>query len=320
MTSNAVANVTDYDTGLEDFDASEASIPRISILHASGVFKDNQTGEENPILYAVILGLIKQRTMWPAQVEDDTRPMCKSNDAEYGFPNVKGPADSLFPWEEYGMTVDEVAKDEFGRPTIACGTCPFKEWTVGKANKNVPPRCSERHSFPMLYSTEADEAPSRAGIVSFQRSGIGPSKAYLSGFKRGGVPLFSVITKLALDLNRRGQVTYSVPSFSRFGKTREIDWESYAKDLRGIREILRRPPRPDEDAIAAGPLPVAQPRAATPAAASAPVGAEVKPAAASVVDAASQPIVTTVIATPAPVATPAPAAASVADDDDDLPF
>jgi hypothetical protein len=339
MTTQDVALPTDYETGLEDFDPTEAGLPRIHINHGEGTFVDKQTNEEFPIMYGVFLGLIKQRVFWPREVEDDMKPYCKSNDAEWGFPNMTGPRGSLFPWSESGMNPATQPKDEHGRVQIKCETCPFAEWT-NKDGKQVPPRCSERYTMPVHFNTTGPEGPhTHAGIISFQRSSLTPLKRFIGAFSRSKEPLFSALFSMKLDLNKRGNVTYSVPKVARLGRTLDADWQDYATEYRSVRDMLRRPPRPTEgDSV----LPAATNNNWNPAAGSAAAAAgvveatvvedpwavnqQVTPAAeptwpaqpaqplvgAGLVDAASTPV-----AAPARTATVPVAAAA---DDDDLPF
>lgn len=254
----------------------------------------------------VFSGLIKQRTMWAREVVDNAKPQCKSQDAETGYPNVTGPEDSLFPWGEHGTTVDMAEKDEYGRPTLKCASCPFSEWTR-KGTKSTPPPCSERYTMPMRYAAGINEAHvtfgdlDRAGIISFQRSGITPAKNYISTFVRAKTGIFTKFVNITLRMETRGKVTYSVPIFKLVGNVPQDEWEILVKEYRTLREFLRRAPRPADDAVATEPAapPLGQPQGntqASPSTASTP--------AARVIDSVAVP-------TSSMVTVP---------DDDDLPF
>jgi hypothetical protein len=332
-----VALPTDYETGLEDFDASSAGLPRVHIKHQDGVFADRQTNEEFSQIHGVFLGMIKQRVMWAKDLEDDSKPLCKSNDGEFGYPNITGPKHSLFPWALSAIDPQTVPTDEHGRPTIKCETCPFTQW-VRTAGKNTPPACSERYTMPMHFATEADRPYDHAGIISFQRSGITPIKNFIAAFARTHQPLFSAGFKLVLETNKRGQVVYSVPKIQRTNPVPQENWPEYATEYRGVREMLRRMPAfnsDDDDSTPASnnnwnakpaQQPVNaivtedpwatsndQPAQAWPAAAAGTTGAVMT---GSLVDAASTPIVQpTQTVSAVSASTP-----SVAADDDDLPF
>lgn len=240
-----IALPSDFETGLEDFDPSEASIPRIHIMHAEGLFVDKQTNEQFPKIYGVFLGLIKQRVMWNKDVEEGDKPLCKSNDAEFGYPNITGPSNCYFPWEASGLDPKLQPTDEDNRPIVKCETCTFKEWrrTPGK---NVPPPCSERYTLPIHFGTVPGQLD-HAGIISFQRSSITPVKNFVSAFARTKQPLFSAYVEISLTTQKRGNVTYSVPVLKRGPSVPEEDWPTYVQEYRAIREMLRQRPRAQAD-------------------------------------------------------------------------
>lgn len=312
MTENLPATVTDeYGTGLEDLDPNEVQIPRIKVDHPNAVFKDGITGEEFPEIHGVLLGMVKQRIKWhPALEQREAKPQCKSNDAVMGYPNMEGPdSDDKFPWLESGMNPGDMPRDEVGRITIPCATCPFQQWG-GTKLKPKPPPCSELHTFPVMYSIEENGAIDRAGIVTFKGSGIKPSKAYMAGFARSKRPLYSAYTKIKLALNTRGMVKFSIPELSKTGEVAIEEQPKYGEELKGLREFLRQPPRSateDAPAGSAGTLPM-------PSVAPVPTSAPTVPAATQPAPAAPSSVIDA-------VATPASAAPPVeTPDDDDLPF
>lgn len=239
-----------YATGLEDFNPNEAAVPRIEIDHEGGVFKNRLSGEEFPEMYAIILGLVKQRVFWPKEVRDKGKPFCKSSDFAVGYPLMEGAREDLFPWDGSGLDPSAMPKDEYDRITIPCEACKFAQW----GQDRTPPACSERHTFPLFFSTEDDGLYNgSSGIISFQRSGITPSRNYISAFARGKKPLYTVVTKISLDRHKRGKVTYSTPVFKKVGDVEEGRWLELSQEYNGLREFLRRAPRPsDEAAEAAG--------------------------------------------------------------------
>lgn len=323
-----VALPSDYDNiGLEDFDPNEASVPRIQILHPDGLFKDGQTGEQFPEIHGVFLGLVKQRVMWARVVEDDSKPLCKSNDAVTGYPNTTGPDHSLFPWHEAGLNMNSQERDpEDGRVIIKCETCPMTQWTRN-GTKNTPPPCSERYTMPIHFATEEGAELDHAGIISFQKSSIGPVKAFVSAFSRAKMPLFSAAMSITLSTTKRGSVVYSVPKVQRRAAVPNDRWEEYARQYRDLREFLRMKPRGLDDEARGGPTtPAAQPAQSNAWGSGAQVvDAEVvaQPApplvGSGLIDAASTAMAAPV--TPAQPMATAPAAAPVyVPSDDDLPF
>jgi hypothetical protein len=248
---NLPAQLADYMTGLEDLDPSTMGVPRINVQHKVGTFKDGNTGEEMAALTGIVLGLIRQRVMWAPETVDNAKPMCKSNDAITGFPLMEGAPDNLFPWEESGFSPADMPRDEHDRVTIPCETCPFAQWTKGKNNKNVPPACKERFTLPVLFSSDDNWKPGeqldRVGVVSFQGSGIKPTREYLGQFFRSRTPVYSAATRVKLNRMTRGSVEYAVPVFERIGNIDQEDWGDLSSELSNIRETLRQPPRPADD-------------------------------------------------------------------------
>lgn len=288
-------NASTVATGLEDLDPNEIAIPRIRVEHAKGVFIDSLTGEEFPTMYGVLLGMVRQRVMWAKEVVDGGRPQCKSSDAITGFPNMEGPdADSKFPWAASGLAPEAQPTDEHGRIVIACNTCPFAQWGPRKANgKSDPPPCKERFTFPIMYSTKEGGVVDRAGIVSFQGSGIKPSKDYMASFVRSSKSLYTAITEISLDMQKKGMVVFSTPRYKRIGDTAESEHEAWKEEMAQLRDFLRRAPRfngeDDGDTGSAYSMPAtSSPAQATTAAQSAPVRAQATTQPASVVDAAAQ--------------------------------
>lgn len=256
MTSTDLATTGESewdDTGLEDFDSTRISMPRLSIEHPDGMFKNSQTTETFGKIRGVFLGMVKQRAMFHGEMPKEGKlgPQCKSSDAETGYPTMKGKPEDLFPWSEVAFKPADLEKDEFGRPTIKCSACPFAQWDNKK-----PPRCAERHAYPVLFSsdegwTPGDEMPNR-GIVSFQKSGIKPSIQFLTVFKNQKAPVYSQYAEISLQREKRGSVVYSVPVFKRLGATDREVWPEFSADLKGVREFLRQPPRPGEDEESSG--------------------------------------------------------------------
>lgn len=308
------------DTGLEDVSASDIAIPRLQIIHDEGLFKDNLSGTTFGELEVIILGLVKQRIMWASDIDDGDKPLCKSTEFSFGFPNMRDDiaADKRFPWAESNFEPAQAQPIELaagqspahpngwssnGLPVLPCAACKFKEWTKGSNGKNVPPPCTEQHTYPVLYKNE-NEVWTPA-LLTFQRTGIKPSKTYISSFAQTGQPMFTVVTTIGLTQQSRGMVKYSVPWFKRGSTSDRNAWAEYATQYRTIRDFVRSAPRrqDEEDAPAASNNENTAPEA--------PVN----------VTATTQP---TPPPTPSPAPTPpspqpTPPPAAVADDDD-LPF
>lgn len=210
--------------GLEDLDATDVVMPRIKIVMEDAEFEDNLSNERFTEFEAVILGVVKQRVMWPEEVDDDAKPLCKSYNHETGHP---GPD---FPWKKSGF--DQA--DE-----ISCAHCPFKEWD-SHPSRPVP-WCTEQYVFPLLRE---DDGPA---LLTIQRSGIKPAKSYMSSFLRQRKPMFTCVTKLSLTPAKKGSVKFAIPNFAKGEQTPEERWDAFAKQFLDIRNFLHTPPSPSDD-------------------------------------------------------------------------
>lgn len=326
----------DGDTGLEDVGAGDVVIPRLQIQHTEGVFKDNLSGAEFPELRLIILGLIKQRIMWSDDVEDGEKPLCKSPDHVHGFPNQREdlPVDKRFPWSESNFDpshaqpliltpgADPVFPNGWnsnGLNVLPCASCKFQLWGNDKNGKSVPPMCTEQHTYGVLYSPE--EGVWTSALLTLQRTGIKPSKTYVSSFAQQKQPMFTVETTLTLNQQSRGSVKYCVPIFKKGPATDRNQWLDYANTYRSIRDFVRSAPRrQDEEEDGAVVEPSSNENTAPAAAVPQPATLVAEPPAASPPQATATeaPAAAPPVATPAAAPAPPPPAAAVADDD--LPF
>lgn len=252
---NLPATVSDgYDTGLEDLDASDFVIPRLQIQHKEGKFKDNLSNEIFDSLDLVVLGLVKQRIMWAPTVDEGDKPMCKSPNFDIGFPAIEGTKGKTFPWERSNFnpdvatvnpTIGGVQINTNGHPVLPCGSCKFKEWETHPNGKN--PWCSEQHTLPVMYRRAGTDGEFITALLTLQKTGITPSKRYLTSFARSQTPAYTALTRISLRMLTRGDTVYSVPEFSRIGDTDRADWPEYAESFKSIREFVRSAPRPKDD-------------------------------------------------------------------------
>jgi hypothetical protein len=234
--------------GMEDVEAGDLVIPRLSIMHKEGRFINNLSKEEIERLQCVILGLVKQRIMWDEDVDEGDRPQCKSSDHDHGYPQLREdiPMAKQFPWDESNFNKADFLQQD-GSVVLPCDSCVFNSWSKDtRTGKSIPPRCSEQHTYPVIYTTDEGETTTTA-ILTFQRTGIKPSKNYLSTFSQAGMPMFTSFTELTLQVTKRGNVEYSVPVFRKGNQTDRSDWRHYADTYMQIREFLRTPPRRSED-------------------------------------------------------------------------
>lgn len=290
--------------GMEDVGASDLIIPRLQLDHKKAVFRDNLSKEEFPELKVIILGLVKQRIMWDDDVEEGDKPQCKSPDFDNGFPQMREdiPRVKQFPWDRSNFRKEDFPPENGMNNliTLPCNSCAFSQWGKDpRSGKATPPPCSEQHTYPLLYTADDGDSWTTA-LATFQRTGIKPSKNYISSFAQSNMPMFTAYTTLTLNSMSRGSVEYAVPVFRKGEQTDRNQWGNYAEQYRSIRSFIRSAPRNQQED--GGSVPAQS------------NNANVAPQ--------SQPVVVQQPAThpAAPAPTPAPAPAAPSGGSEDLPF
>lgn len=283
--------------GLDDMTQADLSIPRLQIVNKKGVFRDSLANNEIAAMNVIVLGLVKQRTLWPARVGETTaKPMCRSNDHVVGFVNQKQP-EHPFPYQLAELSQPNVLPRDDGQLTFNCADCKLKEW--GSHPMGDKPYCNEVWALPLLMDPYGNNNYLPA-VLNLSKTNIGPAKAYLGGFKASESAAFTAYTQISLQLLKRGDNEYSNIQFKRVGNTDSVNWAEWGSLYMEMRAFLNQEPRVFEEDTPAGPPPAPQPMAAqpTPAPVAAPVAAAPAPVVAPVA--------------PAPVAQPAPEPAPVA--------
>lgn len=213
--------------GLEDIDLSEGGTPRITIDHTDAVFRDTMSGVAVAEFSGIVLGLVKQRVLWPPEVGDEpAQPLCKSVDFKTGRPNV-----DTFPLAEskLTLTLDDGV-------TASCEDCALKDWDTHPTRQG--PWCQEQHVWAVLADLE-DDGNAAPALLTFQRSSMKPSRQYLGAFARKRQPSFSVVTHFKLNGQKRGSVKYAVPELSRGEATDPDDWSHFGEQYLSIRGFLQ---------------------------------------------------------------------------------
>lgn len=289
----------EFETGLEDFDMEDAVIPRLTIVHKEGQFKDSLSNEQFDKINIIILGLVKQRVLWHTTVDDGDWPMCRSTNHDTGFPNVSDdqPKEKRFPWDKSKFDKADYPPDDEGNIRLPCKGCALKEW--GSHPDGKRPYCSEQFTLPVLYDPREDGNWVPA-IITFQKTALKPLKSYLTSFARSRNAAFMAVTEVSLNILSRGQTDYSVPSFKRVGDTDEENWREYSTSFRAMKDFLEAEPGSREF--------TEEEEEAKPAQ---------KPAAKAEPEEKSDVVEAEIVEEPKAAATPA---ASSDEDDDDLPF
>lgn len=336
------------DVGLEDIGQEDVVIPRLSIQHLDAVFKNNLTGEVFEELDAVFLGMVRQRIFWSGEeFEEGDKPRCKSTDAQIGFPQMRTDIakEKQFPWDESNFNPADYPPrpDLNGLVALPCASCKFAQWEKN-GSKNMPPPCNEQYTYPILYKDDQGELV--PALFTVQKTGIKPAKAYNSYFASAKTMFFTVWTHLSLTPQSRGTVRWAVPQFKRTVPTDRDLWRDWADQARGIRDLIRQPPRnndadPSTDSVSStaanvNTAPASEPAVTTPApganpqpATTQPVAPVTAPAAPSAPPAApaaptstpaTQPVAPAQPSAPDAESVPSGQATPIDDDDDDIPF
>lgn len=219
--------------GLEDISVEELSMPRLQIVHKTAMFRDSLSNEEWPEVDVIVLGVCKQRVLWPTEVRDNSKPMCKSLNGAQGYP-----ADN-FPWAESGFV--KTGDDQ----VLDCAACQLKEWGSHPTRAKIA-WCTDQRVVVLLM----DGAPY---LMSIQRSGIKPINAFMTSFVKTKTPTFTKHCHISLDALKQGSVDYAVPKFKVGAETDPADFEGYSDMYLGIRSFIqtRREPVGDDEPMAA---------------------------------------------------------------------
>ncbi len=232
-----LAHPDDAMTGLEDFAPEDLVMPALRIDHQAGVIKHSLSGEEFKELDTILLGLVKQRTLWaPDMAAEPEAPICRSLNFTTGIPDPQKP--ERFPWKAAG--VDEA-------PAISCEGCQLKEW--GSHPKNSSPWCSEQWVFPLMFKSGSTWSPA---TITLQRVNLKPARGYVSAFAAEKSGLYVCTTKLTCHQNKRGTVSFVTLSFAKGDATPEDSWPELIEQYRRTRQFLQTPRSTDEEVTEPG--------------------------------------------------------------------
>ena len=294
-TQVAVPQPDQLNTGLDDMTQADLSIPRLQIVTKEAMFKDSLSNNKVQALNIIVLGLVKQRTMWPTKVgPEQAKPMCRSNNFLQGFVNTKQP-NHPFPYQLAELNQSHVVPREDGQLVFNCADCQLKEWK----GQDKPP-CNEVWSLPLLMDPFSTGQWIPA-VLNLSKTNITPAKHYLGGFKATETAAFTAYTTISLQLLKRGDNEYSNITFQRNGATDSSSWAEWSALGLEMRNFLTQEPRVFEDDAPTGPpqaaTPVAQPVQAQPMAAP-------QPAAPQTIVIQPEPVAPAPVAQAAPVAQP----------------
>ena len=220
----------EYLDTIEDFDeATDSGIPRMSIDGPSGQFVDSLSGETFNPLTCIILGMVKQRVLWPLEVADDPAPpLCRAREVKVG-----GLPGEEFPWAESGFDPNAFVEGDH----LDCSSCRLAQWGSRPDGRDTP-WCSEQIVMPAMIEVRPDVlAPV---LLTFQRSSLGAARKYMQSFARAKIPPFTVWTTITLDTAKRGGVTYAVPTFKKGAPTESDKYRLFGDNFKSAKAYLTR--------------------------------------------------------------------------------
>ncbi len=242
--------------GLEDVGASDVLLPIIKIDHKAGVFVDSLSNETFESFDGVMLGLVKGRVMWPSEIgEEGMMPVCRSLDHSHGRPsdefNMKDPSKKIpakvsgFSEKAVKVAIAETKKGPAADEDklLLCGDCGLAEWESMPGSKT--PWCSEQFTFPVLRITE--DGGFAPAYITFQRASIKACKAYISSFRQAQRPMYTVRTNIKAIHQKRGNVEYVTPQFTKGEGTDPSDWPEFSENFADIRSFLKTARVRDDD-------------------------------------------------------------------------
>lgn len=225
--------------GLEEVEQRDLAMPILRIDHTEATFVNSLTNEVDPELLVIMLGLTKQRILWPLDPgEPGERPLCRSYEHKHGIPNPD-------KWDRVVLQASKFTREQIEQAeSLPCESCNLKEW--GTHPKTGGAWCNEQYTFPLLVIREG-AAPAPA-VISFVRTGIKPCRNYVSGFIQNNKPLYTAMTKMTLQAQRKGSVDYAVPRFTKLDETDPGNWPKYSEAFHAIRDYLQTPRTRDDSA------------------------------------------------------------------------
>lgn len=232
MTDIVPAETPQAPVGLEDIDETNLAFPRLNIIGPDAVFQDSLSNERYDTLETVVLGLVHQRVLWPADVPEGggSKPLCRSRDAKIGLPQKD------FPWASTGFTLEPGDEQQ----ELSCAACPLQQWGSHPTRAEIP-WCNEQ--FTVVLYHEGGPA-----MMTIQRSGLAAVRNFATSFVRLHIPTFTKYTTIGLTGLRRGTVRYAVPVFTTGEETPVEDHDFYEDMYRKARAFLTSTRRRDDNA------------------------------------------------------------------------
>lgn len=182
-----------------------------------GGFLNEDTGETQRDLRAVLMAKVNTRAWWPEPFgKGDAAPACRSSDGIVPLPTA--PAQQP-EWEPPKNMSGEV-------PAKVCADCPNSQWDGGD-----PPPCAEAIEFLAFVPTTLGAG--RVVRLRFSGLAFGPARSYWDSFRTRlpKRPPIAFVTHITLEERETDNGTFLVPTFTRDGAL-ELDEAQPIIDVR----------------------------------------------------------------------------------------
>lgn len=242
------------ETGLEEMDAGDLIIPRLTITQPTtpdiaaenqGKFCVNITGDFQDEMTAAMIKLSKSRILFPEKYKRDNEPLCRSHDFKTPANDIPGAQPMCDTCELLPLAPGEKK---------AKHKCAYANWTEDEKGKPVPPRCQEVWNslivdinlyMPMWFSLKSTALKPFRKIVS----------AISMITKAKNKPMWSMKFDMKLTKTTNDSGTFYVPDFSGLVALPEED----ANNMTLIRQQLANVDVKDSaEQLAPEPPPAAQ--------------------------------------------------------------
>lgn len=209
VNDNLPAMNSQFESGLEELDAGDLIIPRLTITQPTtpdistdlvGKFAVNLTGDFHDSLDLVLIKLGKSRILFPEKYKRDNDPLCRSHNFVTPANDIPGAVPMA---ESCGLIPGDPKKH----------VCPYANWTQDDKGNQSAPRCQEcwnmlvvdlESYMPMWFSLKSTALKPLRKIVS--------AISIISQAKRQ--PMWAMKFSVALNKTANDSGTFYVPVFS----------------------------------------------------------------------------------------------------------
>jgi hypothetical protein len=197
-------------------------LPQVKIMPAgAGLYEFTDTSETTREFIGVILGSHSRNVLWdkpfgsaPTNSDEPPLPACSSNDGQFGVPR-QGFAHAALQRRGQAAPVQAT-----GTERINCRTCPYNQW----GSKKLIPALLRAGEDPEKVKGKATVNQRAVYLLVAGRetpvelvlppTSLNPYDEYLASMLNQGVPVQGILTRIAQEVQTRGQTRWGVATFS----------------------------------------------------------------------------------------------------------